>query len=58
MAGPDRRIGAMCDKLSRESNSIVPYTRFVDDLTISAKFPHRVWEHPQARGGDPQGLRV
>lgn len=39
MAGADRRIGAMCDKLSRESRSVVPYTRFVDDLTISAKFP-------------------
>lgn len=39
MAGPDRRIGAMCDKLSRESGSAVPYTRFVDDLTITAKFP-------------------
>ena len=39
MAGPDRRIGAMCDKLGRESGSAVPYTRFVDDLTISARFP-------------------
>ncbi len=39
MAGPDRRIGAMCDKLGRESGSAVPYTRFVDDLTITARFP-------------------
>jgi len=39
MAGADRRIGAMCDKLGRDSGSVVPYTRFVDDLTISAKFP-------------------
>ena len=39
MAGPDRRIGIMCDKLSKASRSVVPYTRYVDDLTISAKFP-------------------
>jgi hypothetical protein len=39
MAGPDRRIGRLCDKLSEASSSPVIYTRYVDDLTISAKFP-------------------
>ena len=47
MAGPDRRIGAMCDKLGRESGSAVHYTRFVDDLTISAKFPIETGSTPR-----------
>lgn len=47
MAGADRRIGAMCDKLGRDSGSLVPYTRFVDDLTISAKFPFESGSTPR-----------